>query len=143
MDKPSAPSPKRAVVVDESALPLEGWAEGGRGPVAWRTLLSADRTPSEGLTMGVAEVGAAAGEEAGDESRLHRHAQAEAYYILAGEGTLEVEGETWPLRPGVAAFIPGAAWHAARAAPGSTLRLLYVFPAASFADVIYEFQDEG
>ncbi len=124
-------------VVDEAAVPLEGWNDPVRGVVAWRTLLSGDRTPTEALTMGVAEVV----EQAGAEARLHRHAQPEAYYILSGHGILTVEGEDRPLSPGTCAFIPGGAWHAARGVGAEPLRLLYVFAADSFDQVIYEFPE--
>lgn len=124
-------------VVDEAAVPLEGWNDPVRGVVAWRTLLSGDRTPTEALTMGVAEVV----EQAGAEARLHRHAQPEAYYILSGHGILTIEGEDRPLSPGTCAFIPGGAWHAARGVGAEPLRLLYVFAADSFDQVIYEFPE--
>jgi mannose-6-phosphate isomerase-like protein (cupin superfamily) len=122
-------------VVDESRCAVEGWADPARGAVTWRTLLSADRTPTDSLTMGVAEVG----EVAPADVRLHRHAQAEAYYILSGRGVLRIEGEDYPLVPGAAAFIPGGALHAAWATGAEPLRLLYVFAADAFDEVRYEF----
>ncbi len=124
-------------VVDEADAPLEAWNDPVRGVVTWRTLLSGDRTPTRGLTLGVAEVV----EQVGAEARLHRHAQDEAYYVLSGEGVLNVDGVEHPLSAGSTAFIPGNAWHAARGVGTEPLRLLYVFPADSFADVVYEFPD--
>ncbi len=129
--------PQQPFVVDEAAVPPEGWNDPVRGVVTWRTLLSGDRTPTEALTMGVAEVV----EQAGAEVRLHRHAQAEAYYILSGHGILTIEGEDRPLSPGTCAFIPGGAWHAARGVGAEPLRLLYVFAADSFDQVVYEFRE--
>ena len=127
--------PQQLFIVNETAVPLEGWNDPVRGVVTWRTLLSGDRTPTEALTLGVAEVT----ERAGAEARLHRHAQAEAYYILSGRGILTVEGEERPLSPGTCAFIPGGAWHAARGIGAEPLRLLYVFAADSFDQIVYEF----
>ena len=122
-------------VVTPESLPLEAWNDPVRGTVSWRTLLSGDRTPTQALTMGVADVTAP-----GDgEARLHRHAQAEAYYILSGQGVLHIGEETHPLKAGVTAFIPGNVWHAARAVGAEPLKLLYVFAADSFADIVYEF----
>ena len=122
-------------VVYPEAVSDEAWDDPIRGKVSWRTLLSADRTPSEALTLGVAEVT----RHGGGEFHLHRHAQAEAYYVLSGSGVLHVDGADYSLYPGVTAFIPGRAWHAARALGDEPLRLLYVFATDSFADVQYEF----
>ncbi len=128
---------QQSFIVDEAAVPPEGWNDPVRGVVTWRTLLSGDRTPTEALTLGVAEVT----EQSGAEARLHRHAQAEAYYILSGHGILTIDGADWPLSPGTCAFIPGGAWHAARCVGVEPLRLLYVFAADSFEQVVYEFPE--
>lgn len=123
------------VVVHEESCPLEGWDDAVRGRVVWRTLLSADRTPSAQMTLGVTEVGP--GQP--DPFLPHRHAQAEIYYVLAGEGVVHIDGVEQPLRPGTAVFIPGDAWHGARNTGREPLRMLYVFAADSFADVRYVF----
>jgi quercetin dioxygenase-like cupin family protein len=127
----------RPFVVHEQDCDLERWDEPADGRVAWRTLLSADRTPSASLTMGVAEL------EPGEakDLRLHKHAQAEAYYILSGEGTVTVSGTQHPVRAGSAIFIPGGEVHGALNTGAEPLRLLYVFPADSFAEIEYEFED--
>ncbi|HWA61856.1 MAG TPA: cupin domain-containing protein, partial [Caulobacteraceae bacterium] len=96
-------------VVAESACAVEAWDDPARGAVTWRTLLSADRTPSDSLTMGVAEVR----ESEPPDLTLHRHAQAEAYYILSGRGVLRIEDTDHPLTPGATAFIPGGLLHGA------------------------------
>ncbi len=127
--------PSKPFVVDESECPVEGWDDAARGAVTWRTLLSGDRTPSDSLTMGVAEVR----ETHPADVRLHRHAHAEAYYILSGRGVLRIEGADYPLAPGAAAFIPGGALHSAWATGPAPLRILYVFAADSFDEVRYEF----
>jgi mannose-6-phosphate isomerase-like protein (cupin superfamily) len=122
-------------VVSEIQCEVEGWDDPVRGVVTWRTLLSGDRTPTDGLTMGVAEMREADGADV----RLHRHAQAEAYYILSGRGVLRIEDADYPLGPGVTAFIPGGALHGARALGVEPLRILYVFAADAFDQVKYEF----
>jgi quercetin dioxygenase-like cupin family protein len=129
MDRP------RGFVVDETSCPLEGWNDALRGMVVWRTLLSGDRTPTSQLTLGVTELGP------GQPSPFHphRHAQSEIYYVLSGEGVVQIEGEEHRLRAGTSAFIPGDAWHGARNTGGEPLRLLYVFAADSFGDVKYVF----
>ena len=129
--------PPRPVVVDVEDPPVEGWSAEGQGAssVTWRTLLSADRTASEALTVGVADV-----EPCGaSEPVVHRHAQPEVYYVLAGEGVVRVGGEDHPLRPGRTVFIPGDVPHGAIATGNETLRILYVFAADSFDEVEYDF----
>ena len=128
-------NPPRGVVVQEAACPLEGWDDAVRGKLVWRTLLSGDRTPTSQLTLGVTEVGA------GQPSPFlpHRHKQSEIYYVLAGEGSVHIDGEEHPLRAGTSVFIPGDTWHGARNTGSEVLRLLYVFAADSFSDIEYVF----
>lgn len=130
-------SQSKPVIVHEQDCALEGWADRQAGRVRWRTLLSADRTASDSLTLGVAEL------EPGEavDFRPHRHAQAEAYYILSGEGTVVIDGAEHPVRPGTAVFIPGNAAHGALNTGSALLRLLYVFPADSFAEIEYLFPE--
>jgi mannose-6-phosphate isomerase-like protein (cupin superfamily) len=73
--------------------------------------------------------------------RPHRHEQAEVYYVLSGEGIVTISGVEHPVRPGTAVFIPGGALHGAVNTGAHLLRLLYVFPAASFDEVRYEFPE--
>ena len=129
------PESQRGAVVHEDGVVIEGWDDAVRGKVVWRTLLSGDRTPTSQLTLGVTEIGP------GQPSPFlpHRHAQAEAYYVLSGEGIVHLDGVEHPLRAGSSVFIPGDVWHGARNTGSETLRLLYVFAADSFADVRYVF----
>lgn len=129
----------RPVVIDEARVPVEGWAGAGRAPVTWRTLISGERTPTEGLTLGVADVPFAPDAP----FTLHRHAQTEAYYVLSGDGVVSIDGVERALGPGVAVFIPGGALHGARALGPEPLKLLWVFAANAFEDVIYEFPHEA
>ncbi|MFM8940283.1 MAG: cupin domain-containing protein [Phenylobacterium sp.] len=129
----------QATLVHEADCELEGWEEPEPGLVTWRTLFSGERTPTRGLVQGVAEVRATLATRPG----LHRHDHAETYYILSGRGVIDLAGELRPLAPGDAVFIPGNTWHAAWSEGGEPLRILYTFPADSFAEVVYEFADEG
>ncbi len=125
----------RGIVVHEATCPIEGWDDAIRGTVVWRTLLSADRTPTSQMTLGVTEVGP------GQPSPFlpHRHAQAEIYYVLSGEGVVSIDGVEHALRAGSSVFIPGDVPHGARNTGRDVLRLLYVFAADSFSDVHYVF----
>jgi mannose-6-phosphate isomerase-like protein (cupin superfamily) len=129
--------PSRPFVVHERDCDLEDWSASGRNGVSWRTLLSADRTPTDSLTMGIAEI------EPGspDEFHLHRHEPAEAYYILAGTGAMSIDGEVFDVGAGSAVFVPGDSIHAIANTGSDVLRLLYVFGVDSFDDVTYVFPD--
>jgi quercetin dioxygenase-like cupin family protein len=126
------------VVRHEDDCPIEGWDDAIRGTLTWRTLLSGDRTPTAQMTLGVTEVGP--GQP--NPFHPHRHAQAEIYYVLSGEGIVSIGGVEHPLRAGSSVFIPGDVWHGARNTGRDTLRLLYVFAADSFAQVHYVFHDD-
>ena len=112
----------------------DGWDDERRGCVQWRTLFSADRTPTEGMTAGVAEI------QPGQQLNVHQHPQTELYYFLAGEGVLMIVGTDQPVRPGSAVFIPGNAAHGVRNIGPTTLRFFYVFGVDSFSEVEYSFQ---
>ena len=127
----------KPVVVQEESCALDGWDDPTIGKVMWRTLLSGDRTPTAGITVGVAEIGPGHSET----SFPHRHEPAEVYYFLAGEGVVTIDGSDHPVRAGSTVFIPGNAWHATRNTGHEELRLLYAFAVDSFAQVAYEFPD--
>ena len=129
----------QGVVVQEAECPLEGWDDEIRGKIVWRTLLSGDRTPTAGMTLGVTEVGP--GQP--NPFHPHRHAQSEIYYVLSGEGVVSIAGIEHPLRAGTSVFIPGNVWHGARNTGRDLLRLLYVFATDSFQDVHYVFPGEA
>jgi len=49
---------------------------------------------------------------AGTETQRHYHAVTEEiYFLLEGEGDLEIDGESRHVAPGDAALIPPGAWH--------------------------------
>jgi mannose-6-phosphate isomerase-like protein (cupin superfamily) len=125
-----------AVVADVSKLDWETWPEdelAERGRVRWKTLVSADRTPSDTLTLGIALV------PPGEMLHLHRHEQPEIYVALEGAGEVTIDGETFAMSPGIALFIPGNALHGCSNRGPDDLRFVYVFAADSFADVEYVF----
>jgi mannose-6-phosphate isomerase-like protein (cupin superfamily) len=123
------------IVIHEDDCAFEKWDEPARGSVRWRTLISGDRTASDSLTVGVAEL------EPNDTTSLssHRHPPAEVYYVLSGEGVVTISDTEYAIRPGTAVFIPGNASHSARNTGTEPLRFLYVFPVNSFNDVSYDF----
>lgn len=113
----------------------ESWRDPVSGDVDWWTLFSSDRTNTEGLTVGVAEIPVGAPEP----PRGHQHVQAEVYYFLSGTGQVVVNGDRRDVRTGDAVFIPGDAEHVAVNTGNEPLRLLYFFATDSFSDIIYKF----
>jgi len=130
-------SPQPAVV-QEDEREWERWPEeevAQRGDVAWRTLISAGRTPSDSLTLGVARLAP------GESLRPPRHEQAAGYLVLTGKGVVTIDGVAHPVAPGAAVFIPGDAVHSTEATGDTDLRVAYVFATDAFEDVEYVFGD--
>ncbi|MBN9886960.1 cupin domain-containing protein [Salipiger abyssi] len=121
-----------AVMADAANTPLEGGEDPAFGSVFWRTLFCADRTPTKGMVLGIAEFGPMG------TLLPHRHGPAEIYFGLSGAGIVTIDGVPHPLGPEIALFIPEEAEHGTVAGPEG-LRFLYVFPRDRFADVEYRF----
>ena len=61
----------------------------------------------------------------GQQTERHYHAESEElYYLLGGEGEMEVDGERSAVAPGDAILIPPGAWHQITATGSSELRFL-------------------
>ena len=105
-----------------------------KGLVYWKTLISRDVTPSESLTLGVANL------PPGGMLKEHRHKQEEVYLVLEGSGLVKVGDEEFAVEAGSAVFIPGDVLHSCENTGTSDLRFAYVFPADSFEDVDYVFE---
>ena len=120
------------LVLQEDERPVEGWND-ERGELTWRPLFSADSTPSDQLVTGVAEL------EQGGFLALHRHEQAETYYVVAGEGVVTLDGAEHPVRSGSSVFLPGSAEHGIRNTGTQKLRFFYALAADDFTDVEYVF----
>lgn len=128
-------SRSKPVIINEQDCPTENWAAIGRGNVSWKTLISSDRTPTDSITMGIAEIKPGSPEEA----HLHRHKPAEAYYILSGKGFVSIDGTRTDIDTGMAIFVPSNALHAVGNNGTDTLRILYVFGVNSFKQIEYFF----
>jgi mannose-6-phosphate isomerase-like protein (cupin superfamily) len=125
----------RATLVRAETTPRESWENGAAPGVSWHTLLSADRTPTSELSVGVCDV------QPGGKLSLHRHERAEVYHFLSGAGEVVVEGEITRVRAGDTLFVPGNAWHSIDNNAEETLRLFYCFASDSFADIQYTYGD--
>jgi oxalate decarboxylase/phosphoglucose isomerase-like protein (cupin superfamily) len=60
---------------------------------------------------------------------------------LEGTGSVTVDGRTRPVGPGTSVFIPGNALHSCENRGEGDLRFAYVFPADSFEEVEYVFDE--
>ena len=127
-----ASPPGTGFAIDMAQLPLEGGEAAGFGTVRWRTLICADRTPSSGMVLGVAEFGP------GGTLAPHRHGPAEVYFGLTGTGVVTIDGVAHVLRAGVAIYVPPDVEHGTVAGPEG-LSFAYGFPTERFADVDHRF----
>lgn len=117
--------------------PHETWDDGLRGRLSFTTLFSRDRTPTAGLTSGVAAL------PEGGWLGLHRHAAVETYFVLAGSGLLTLAGCDLEIGAGTAVQIPGDTEHGVRNTGATELRVHYVFAADSLSDIIYRFSADS
>lgn len=129
-------SQSQTVITRAEERVREEWDDPVRGSTAFHTLLSSDITPTDSMCAGVAEVAPGSGG-----ARMHRHAEAEIYYILEGTGILTVDGVETVVSKDAVIFIPGDAEHGLRNESGTVLKLFYVFPTGRFSDVVYRFPD--
>jgi quercetin dioxygenase-like cupin family protein len=124
-----------ATLVRAVTTPRESWENGAAPGVSWHTLISADRTPTSELSVGVCDL------QPGGELSRHRHERAEVYHFLSGVGEVVVDAETIRVRAGDTLFVPGNAWHSIANTTEETLRLFYCFATDSFADIKYTYGD--
>ena len=124
----------RPFSVSIGQAPLEGAGDVQSGSLTWRTLISGDRTPSDQITLGVADF------PPHGTLNLHRHEPAEFYFGLAGEGTVFANGLPMRIAQGIAVFIPGNTDHGIVAGDGG-LSIVYGFAQGAFDAIIYDFRD--
>lgn len=84
-----------------------------------RSLLDLGTAPVRNQSLAEATVEAATATE----RHYHRESE-EIYYVLEGEGEMELDGERAPVAPGDAVLIPPGAWHEIRASEDGQLRFL-------------------
>lgn len=118
----------------ERDVETEAW----EGVVTWRTLISGDRTPTAGLTVGSAEIEPGSSEA----GARHHHADPEVYYFISGTGLVHIDGVEHPVEAGSVAFIPGDTPHFVRNTGTETLKLMYVFAVDAYPDVNYIHDDD-
>jgi len=128
---------EEAYTKNESEYPweYEPGEEGRSDVIRWRTLLSGERTPSRGISMGTLEL------PPGSCLEAHHHAPLEAYYITEGSGTLWLGDEPRAVRAGDVVYIPGDAVHGVRNTGGEVLKLVWMFPTRTWPEIEYHPDD--
>jgi quercetin dioxygenase-like cupin family protein len=116
---------------DQYQWELEPDDEGRSGRIRTRTLVSGERTPTSGVSMGVFEM------PPGALLDPHYHHPQEIYYVLEGEAEAYLDGEWRPLRKGDVAYFPGDAVHGARNRGTVTCAILWVFPTDTYGEIRY------
>lgn len=128
--------PAKAVILDPSTTANglnEIFADPLCGNVAFKTLLSSSRTPTNALTAGIAVCA-----KGGGSLNAHSHPQAEMYFFLEGEGVIELDGVQSAVSQGSMIYIPGNAQHSVvNHSEVSDLRWLYVYATDDFSDIQY------
>jgi len=124
-----------AMVIREAHVERETWSDAVRGEVAFRTIFGSTFTTPE-FTAGVTDLP--------PDGWLgpHRHEPAEIYYVLDGEGTLNLDGEDHLVTAGTAAYIPSNSEHGIRNTGDGPLRFFYAFAVGSFDEIEYRFSAE-
>ncbi|MGB7285980.1 MAG: cupin domain-containing protein [Salaquimonas sp.] len=112
--------------------PIEGGFDPAFGNVTWQTLISGDKTNSNGLILGVATF------PANGVLHLHRHLPPEFYFCIAGSGVVTMDGLKYTITQGSAVYIPGNVEHGVVAGPGG-LTFAYGFSEDAFSAIEYRF----
>lgn len=115
MSPPSHPQPNvRPFVLSKQqidSLPFENFAgDRKKATGGWRNIFSSPTSPTDSLTLGIATFPPPSALEESFEA-LHRHKQAEFYYILSGQARVRIDSVDYEVTSGHALFIPGDAEH--------------------------------
>lgn len=133
MSKYEAPRPQSINAADLDWQSRAAYPETPAGQVRWKTLISAERTDSQDLVMGLLEM------PPGQALVRHLHPPAETYFIISGKGQVDIQGQIHELSGGSAVFVPPKAVHELRNTGDTTLVVLYHFPVDQIAEVKYEY----
>ncbi len=99
-----------------------------------RVLLDAETAGARNQSLAEASL------EAGQATTRHYHAESEEiYFVLEGNGEMELDGQRTAVGPGDAILIPPGAWHQIRTLGNSRLRFLCCCaPAYSHEDTFFD-----
>lgn len=108
----------------------EIWSD-ARGHISFRTVIGDGTTSTKHLCSGVAHL------EPGGWLSLHRHAAAEVYQVLTGEGVVTLDGDDHTVSGGSGVYIPPNQEHGIRNTGDRPLEFVYVYATDSITDVDY------
>ena len=98
-----------------------------------KLLISGERTQSRGIVTGIALL------PPGAQLLAHHHEPEETYYVVSGQGEMEIDDETTAVGPGCAIYIPAHARHALRCTGSEPLLFVFSFARDSFDQITYHF----
>jgi mannose-6-phosphate isomerase-like protein (cupin superfamily) len=129
---------------DIDSIPLENFSGNEkRATGGWRQIFSSPETPTDSLNIGIAHFPPRRASQESFEA-LHRHKQAEFYYILSGQAVVKIEGVDYDVVPGHALFIPGDAEHGFwNTSTEEELVFIWGFAVDGFRDVVYRFTGDA
>lgn len=104
------------------------WDDERNGRVSFVATVGDGDTPSDSLTAGFARM------PPGGWLGRHSHAATEMYHVLAGGGTVYLDGREEPVTTGSVVFIPSNCVHGVRNTGESDLEFVYVYAADSVTD---------
>ena len=107
--------------------------EGRDDVIRWRTLLSSDTTPSQGISMGILEI------PPGASLNTHYHSPLEVYYLTEGEGQLLCGDKIKNIRAGDVVYIPGKESHGVKNISSQRLELVWIFPCDTWYEIKYHY----
>ena len=70
----------------------------------------------------------------GGQVPAHDHVQEEVYYVLQGDGEIEIEGEVKAIREGEAVYVPSGSKHNLRNPGKKDMTFLFVYSPAGVVD---------
>ena len=128
----------KPIVINQTEQSWEGWDDAeiaAKSAIRWKTLISGERGPSAGLVNGIAEF------PVGTRLPLHHHEPAETYYVVSGQGHMEIDGHDADIGPGSTVYIPSNAKHAVRCTGAEPLVFVFTFACDRFDKIVYHFDE--
>ena len=128
---------EEAYTRNESEYPweYEPGEEDRKDVIRWRILLSGERTPTQGISMGTLEL------PSGSSLDAHHHAPLEVYFFTEGNGTLLIGAEQRSVRAGDVVYIPGNQVHGVKNTSDEVLKLVWMFPTRTWPEIEYHQDD--
>lgn len=126
----------KPIIINQSDLEWEGWDDpeiAAKSPVRWKLLITSERMPSSGIVTGIAEI------PPGESLLLHHHEPEETYYVISGNGHMQIDDSESDVCPGSTIYIPPNAKHSIRCTGKEPLVFIFTFARDSFDQITYIF----